>query len=141
MKHYIQELSIYSGNLINLQKKIEIITLFICQDGQYQMIENKLYKYTFPDHTTTIKNYIKQYTLLSSVTPIIDTNNEIYRLPYKHVVKEIKKIMFILHPKSQTSFVIEKNEDKIIDFYFESPHESNQKTLKEDISSLLSYLK
>ena len=143
MKHYIQELNIYNGNkLLNLQQKIESTTLFICHSGQYQIIDNKLYKYIFPSHrTTTIKDYIKHYTLLSSATPIVDTNNEIYRLPHKHVVKEIKKIMFILHPKSQTSFVIEKNKDKIIDFYFESPHESMQKTLKEDISSLLSYLK
>ena len=31
--------------------------------------------------------------------------------------------------------------DEIIDYYFESPHSAHQKTLKEDITSLLSYLK
>ena len=143
MKHYIQELTIHNGsNLKKLLEKTETFTLFICPDGQYQMVKNKLYKYIFPSvKTTRIENYIQDYTLLSSEIEILDTSEEICRLPYEHVSKEIKKSIFTFHPKSQTSFVIEKCERKIIDFYFESLHKSHQKTLKEDISSLLSYLK
>ena len=143
MKHYIRELTIHNGNnLKKLLKKNETCTLFICQDGQYQMVKNKLYKWTFPStQTEKIVNYIQDYTLLSSEKEILDKNEIIWRIPYKHISKEIKKNIFMLHPKSQTSFVIEKCEGEIIDFYFESQHKSHQKTLKEDIISLLSYLK
>ena len=68
-------------------------------------------------------------------------SEEYWRLPPENVTKEINKSTFTIHPKSQTAFVIERSEDRIIDYYFESPHQSHQKTLKEDISSLLSYLK
>ena len=72
---------------------------------------------------------------------ILDMNEEHCRLPPENVTKEINKSTFTIHPQSQTAFVIERSEDKITDYYFESPHTSHQKTLKEDISSLLSYLK
>ena len=105
-------------------------------------MNNKLYKYTFPNgKNTIIKNYIHTYTLLSCEVDILDTNEIHWRLPPEYITKEIEKSIFTIHAKSQTSFVIEKCGGKIIDYYFESPHSPHQKTLKEDITSLLSYLK
>ena len=143
MKHYIHELIIHSRtNLKKLQEKKEVFTLFICRDGQYQMMENKLYKYTFPNSKNiTIKDYIDNYTLLSSETEMLDMSEEHWRLPPENITKEINKSIFTIHPKSQTAFIIESCEGNIIDYYFESQHASYQKTLHEDISSLLSYLK
>lgn len=143
MKHYIPELIIHNHiNLKKLQKKQEVFTIFICLDGQYQMMGDTLYKYKIPSgKNTIIKDYIHDYTLLSSEKEILDMSEEYWRLPPENVTKEINKSTFTIHPKSQTAFVIERSEDRIIDYYFESPHQSHQKTLKEDISSLLSYLK
>ncbi len=143
MKHYISELTMHnSSNLKKIQEKKEIFTLFICPDGQYQIVNNTLYKYTFPNSKSTIiKDYIANYTLLSTETEILDTKESYWRLAPEHITKEIKRSIFTIHPNSQTSFVIESCEGNIIDYYFESPHHGHQKTLKDDISSLLSYLK
>ena len=143
MKHYISELTMHnSSNLKKIRENKEIFTLFICPDGQYQIVNNTLYKYTFPNcKSTIIKNYIANYTLLSTETEILDTKKAYWRLATEHITKEIKRSIFTIHPKSQTSFVIESCEGNITDYYFESPHRGHQKTLKDDISSLLSYLK
>lgn len=143
MKHYIPELIIHNHvHLKKLQEKHEVFTIFICMDGQYQMIGDTLYKYKIPSgKDTIIKDYIDNYTLLSSEKELLDMSEEHWRLPPENITKEINKYSFTIHPQSQTAFVIERSEDKITDYYFESPHTSHQKTLKEDISSLLSYLK
>ena len=123
MKHYIPELTLYnSSNLKKIREKKEIFTLFICPDGQYQIVNNTLYKYTFPNSKNTIiKNYIANYTLLSTETEILDTKEAYWRLAPEHITKEIQRSIFTIHPKSQTSFVIESCEGNIIDYYFESP--------------------
>ena len=143
MKHYIPELTIHnSHNLKKLHKKEENYTLFICPDGQYTIKNNIFYKYTFPNSTgITTTNYIHNYTLLSTETETVNTNKAYWRLPPENIIKEINKSIFTTHPKSQTAFVIESCEGNRVDSYFQSPHNVHQKTLKEDITSLLSYLK
>ena len=116
--------------------------MFICPDGQYTIKNNTFYKYTFTNSkSTTIKDYIQNYTLLSTETEIVDTNKAYWRLSPANITQDIRKSLFTIHPKSQTAFVIESCEGNITDYYFESLHKAYQKTLKEDITSLLSYLK
>ena len=123
-----------------LCKKIEYRTIFLCDDGEYHLRNNKLHKYYYSNEKDVIlDNYMDEYTLCG--TPQATKGEITHHLPHEHVKKSTVCSLYKLHQQSETSFVIEKCDNKIIDFYFESPHAVPHYTLKEDISSLVSYLK
>ena len=143
MKHYLAELHILPYiNSKDLHKKESVRKIILCEDGEYRLIKKQLYKHKFyneiPDSTT--HKYIDHYTLQSSENKLIQCE-QTFRIPYEHILFAITRIEYTLHPQSQTLFVIEKIDKKMTDFYFESPHDSMHQSLKEDIISLLSYLK
>jgi len=142
MKLYLEELTLPSVNDKNLYKEIENNKIILSSDGEYRIINNNLYKYCIgKDKKDEIfPNYLEKYTLLASGSEFIRRELSSH-IPYEHIIQEIQLHKYKLHPKSQTIFIIEKRDNKIIDFYFESPHEALDPSLKEDITSLLSYLK
>lgn len=144
MRYYLAELKIpqhfHPTNLHHKKKKIKTI---LCEDGEYRMVKKNLYKYKLspqiqPD--IIIKKYVNHYTLLSSNNTLVQCDIT-YRIPYEHIIQEIQCEIYKLHPQSTTKLVIEKIKNKMIDFYFESPHNPQHITLKEDIVSFLSTLK
>ena len=142
MKLYLEEFALPSVNDKNLYKEIENNKIILSSDGEYRIINNNLYKYYIGKNKKdkTFPNYLEKYTLLASGGEFIRRKRS-SQIPYEHIIKDIQLHKYKLHPKSQTIFIIEKCDNKIIDFYFESPHEARDPSLKEDITSLLSYLK
>ena len=67
----------------------------------------------------------------------IDT---VYKIPTEHAIIDITTHIYKLHPKSNTSFIIELKDDTIQDYYFESKETLENHSLKEDINSFLSLL-
>ena len=57
-----------------------------------------------------------------------------------HRKTTIKNLIFSPNPKSKFKFIIESSDTGKIDYYFTSPEESENKSLKEDISSFLQAL-
>ena len=143
MRYYLDNLSSpINFTSQGLECEIEHIKKILAKDGEYRINQNKLYKYTFikQDDDLSIPGYIENYTLLYSDNERQCSEN-LYQIPYNHKEYIIKLCKYKLHPKSQTIFIIEKFNNKISDFYFESSYEAEDKSLKEDIISFLSYIK
>lgn len=142
MRFYLEEQNAPSLHQSHLQKAIENHEQILSYSGIYRIINGKLYKYGVIKNKKDCRlpNYIENYTLLASgddFTRYESTDN----IPYEHIMQNIQLHKYKLHPQSQTIFIIEKYNNEIIDFYFESPHDALHQSLKEDIISLLSYLK
>ena len=66
---------------------------------------------------------------------------DVLQAPVHHALIIMRKRIYKLHNKDKTSFVIEKIDNLIHDFYFESQYEHDNKFLKKDIISFLSHFK
>ncbi len=142
MKYYLSELTLPPIlNLKELYKETTTTKKILCKDGSYRITGNKLCNFSIDYiNDSEIINYIGNHTLFASDYKE-EINNKKYYIPYIHHIVQLEYHKYKLHPKSSTSFIIEKNENKIIDFYFESSLPPTHYSLKEDISSLVSYLK
>ena len=83
------------------------------------------------------KKNFKVFTIKKNTNGPAET---VYKIPTQHAILNIKKYIYKLHQKSNTSFIIELTNDKIQDYYFESKEELENHSLKEDINSFLSLL-
>jgi len=134
------------------QTKLPSNTLYICKkylnesnsekwiltcEGLFKYVNNNLHKFRLwlsDDDLSTNKSPIKPSNLRWIQ---IDT---VYKIPTQHAIIDITKQIYKLHPKSNTSFIIELKDDKIHDYYFESKETLENYSLKEDINSFLSLL-
>ena len=106
-------------------------------EGLFKYVNNNLHKFKLwlsDDDLSTNKSPIKPSNLRWIQ---IDT---VYKIPTQHAIIDITKQIYKLHPKSNTSFIIELKDDKIQDYYFESKETLENYSLKEDINSFLSLL-
>jgi len=119
-----------------LNETIEEQWILTCE-GLYKYVNNQLHKFKlwlseekFPENKLNIKpcniRWIKTDT--------------VYKIPTQNTIINVKKQTYKLHPKSNTSFIIEFTNDKIQDYYFESKEDLENHSLKEDINSFLSML-
>ena len=120
----------------NLNTTVEEQWILTCE-GLYKYVNNQLHKFKlwlseheFPPNTLNIKPSNMRWIKTETV----------YKIPTQHAKLNIKKYIYKLHPKSNTSFIIELTNDKIQDYYFESKEELENHSLKEDINSFLSLL-
>ena len=134
------------------QSKLPNNTLYLCKkylnesnaekwiltcEGLFKYVNNNLHKFKLwlsDDDLSTNKSPIKPSNLRWIQ---IDT---VYKIPTQHAIINITKQIYKLHPKSNTSFIIELKDDKIQDYYFESKETLENYSLKEDINSFLSLL-
>ena len=134
------------------QTKLPSNTLYLCKkylnesnsekwiltcEGLFKYVNNNLHKFKLwlsDDDLSTNKSSIKPSNLRWIK---IDT---VYNIPTQHAIIDITKQIYKLHPKSNTSFIIELKDDKIQDYYFESKETLENYSLKEDINSFLSLL-
>ncbi len=134
------------------QTKLPSNTLYLCKkylnesnsekwiltcEGLFKYVNNNLHKFKLwlsDDDLSTNKSPIKPSNLRWIQ---IDT---VYKIPTQHAIIDITKQIYKLHPKSNTSFIIELKDDKIHDYYFESKETLENYSLKEDINSFLSLL-
>ena len=106
-------------------------------EGLFKYVNNNLHKF---------KLWLSEDDLLTNNSTIKSSNlrwiqmDTVYKIPTQHAIINITKQTYKLHPKSNTSFIIELKEDKIQDYYFESKENLENHSLKEDINSFLSLL-
>ena len=87
--------------------------------------ETELYKYKIVEtkkQNKPIVNYIDDYTLIPANNNNIQ-HSKIEYIPFIHHTFKKKKSIYKTHHLSQTSFIIEKQDNKIFDFYFESSYD------------------
>lgn len=150
MKIYIKNLELHSikGN-IELIKKYEIknmkYIIFYSNDGIFELNNKNLYKLYQNDVKITSNNISyndKEYELLYDNS--FYNKEKIYSIPNLYREKKIKKTYYKIE-KSFSSFIIEYEDNNIIDFYFELDDKSKDKIInniiKNEISSFLSILK
>lgn len=139
VQYYIKELShIDTSRISNKFSHISRIepTIF-SKDGKYKVYNNKIYKYKLVStHSEIIPQFIDNYTLLTNKN---HWKREItYNLPFiNQGILYISFVEYNIHPKLK--FIVEKIEDNIHDFYFQS--KEHYDNIKSDISSFLSFLK
>jgi hypothetical protein len=129
------------GNILYLYKSYLNTTIdeqwILTCEGLYKYVNNQLHKFKlwlsedeFPPNNLSIKSSNMRWIKTETV----------YKLPMQHAVIDITKHIYKLHPKSNTSFIIESINNKIQDYYFESNEELENHSLQEDINSFLSLL-
>ena len=91
-------------------------------------------------HTEPIQNYIDKHDLCIGLSFQLQ-KSQTTQIPLSCKEIILNKEKYMLHEKSKTWFIIEKFDDKVSDFYFESTYEYDNKFLKKDILSFLSNFK
>ena len=127
-----------SGCIQTIHKDLLLLT----SQGFYKYVGEDLYKYKISmDERKDIvcKKYLQYIDFIINRTQWIKKSKE-YRLPTESVVVYLERHVFLLSPKSNTTFVIEILEGNIIDYYFTSKENLDHHSLKEDIGSFLSLL-
>jgi hypothetical protein len=150
MKIYIKNLELQNikGN-IELIKKYEIknikYIIFYSNDGIFELNNKNLYKLYQNDVKITSDNISyndKEYELLYDNS--FYNKEKIYSVPRLYREKKIKKTYFKIE-KTFLTFILEQEDNNIIDFYFELDDKSKDKIsnniIKNEISSFLSILK
>lgn len=150
MKIYIKNLELQNikGN-IELIKKYEIknmkYIIFYSNDGIFELNNKNLYKLYQNDVKISSDNISyndKEYELLYDNS--FYNKEKIYSVPKLYREKKIKKTYFKIE-KSFSTFILEQEDNNIIDFYFELDDKSKDKIsnniIKNEISSFLSILK
>ena len=150
MKIYIKNLELHNikGN-IELIKKYEIknmkYIIFYSNDGIFELNNKNLYKLYQNNVKITSDNISyndKAYELLYDNS--FYNKEKIYSITKLYREKKIKKTYFKIE-KSFTTFILEQEDNNIIDFYFELDDKSKDKIsnniIKNEISSFLSILK
>ena len=144
MKYYISQLPlpfIYLEN--NLHDAVEKSIIMLTSEGYLIQKEDALYKYKIVEtkkQRDPIPHYIDDFTLIATNNDNIQYSKTDH-IPFVHHTFKRTKSIYKVHHLSQTSFIIEKQDNKIFDFYFESSYDIDNIFLKKDIASLLSYLK
>jgi len=150
MKIYIKNLELQNikGN-IELIKKYEIknmkYIIFYSNDGIFELNNKNLYKLYQNDVKITSDNISynnEDYELLYDNS--FYNKEKIYSIPKLYREKKIKKTYFKIE-KTFLTFILEQEDNNIIDFYFELDDKSKDKIsnniIKNEISSFLSILK
>ena len=150
MKIYIKNLE-----LQNIKKNIELIKkyeiknikyiIFYSNDGIFELNNKNLYKLYQNDVKITSDNISynnEDYELLYDNS--FYNKEKIYSVPKLYREKKIKKTYFKIE-KTFLTFILEQEDNNIIDFYFELDDKSKDKIsnniIKNEISSFLSILK
>jgi len=116
--------------------------LILTNNGIIHLIGDKMYDCKLKDdaYTEPIQNYIDKHDLCIGLSfQLQKSQNTQIPLSCKEII--LNKEKYMLHEKSKTWFIIEKFDDKVSDFYFESTYEYDNKFLKKDILSFLSNFK
>lgn len=144
MKYYISNIKVFDI------EKMKILSSCIKNEDNYLMIfsldglfkvnkqTNQLQKIYYKDKQI---NYIKndKYEILEepSETNYIDVS----QIPLEHFSKKIKQETYKMRENAKIKFIILKEGDEIIDFYFETNESINDPFIMEDLAAFLSFKK
>jgi len=127
---------ILTKQLTKTQKEQWILT----QEGLYKYIDNILHKFKlWLSNNESCDIETKSIIKPSDMRWVkFDT---LYNIPITHNVIDMKISSYKLHPKSNTTFIVEEHSNDVNDYYFESSEAIDNHSLLEDINSFLSLLK
>ena len=140
MRYYTQSklpsntLYIYKKYLNDFKNEKWILTC----EGLFKYVNDHLCKFKLWLSNDEFKR--NNLNIKSSNVRWIKTDT-VYKIPTEHAIIDMTTQIYKLHPKSNTSFIIELRDDKIQDYYFESKESIENHSLIEDINSFLSLLK
>ena len=133
MKLYFDNFNI--PNLNHLKKNETENLWFLSYFGKYKLSQNKIFLYKINDiNSIIIDNFINNNTCFVS-NEIWKKNKEVYYLPKDCIPLQIKKENYIID--SKLSFVIEKINNEINDYYFETQYALDDFCLKNELISFL----
>ena len=126
-------------SLIETNKTMHLI---LTHSGIIHLIGDKMYDYklVITPYAQNIHNYIDNHDLIIAGYTMTK-KSRVMQIPIHCKEIVIYKKQYKLHEKSKTTFVIEKFDGRIRDFYFESSYDHDNKFLKKDILSFLSHFK
>ena len=146
MRYYLSSNILPNFNKIKdllVNKKTE--KLFLSFDGLHKINnKDKLLKYKLK--TSHIKrtepillDKFPEIILYQSDVQWVSSVDEIMQIPFEHSTIEIIKTIYKLHPKSITSFIVERR-NLVNNIYFSSKETIDNFSLKEDIDHFLTLL-
>ena len=142
MKIYTQNIKINPENIFsniintkNLYKTTNIYNYIYSNNGIFILQNNQVNKLIPNDIPIEI------YTF-NNIEFIIDYSSYIFRkdynIPFEHIVYTIEKNQYKHNINSLISLIVEKNNNKITNIYFETSEKNLNQQLKEDIIKYLS---
>jgi len=116
-----------------LQKEYNKLS-FNTNDGIYEIIKDKIYRYN-ESPQTTLYDFSNEYKF--NIQHEENTKREAYYIPIDYTYKKIHVQKYKLVPNSLLTLVVEDN----IKFYFETNETDITHSVKEDMITFLSVLK
>lgn len=113
----------------------------ISNDGLYECIDDKINKKTTVD--SDIIKCKKMFNHFDELEIWLDNshfrNNTVYRVPNKYVLQITTHFIYKISPGSLVSFnaIIDNNNGNIIDYYFHTNDNINNRFVLEDIDTFL----
>lgn len=107
---------------------------FDTNDGMYEIINDKIYKYSEAPETT-LYQFSNEYKF--NIQQEHHIKSEVYYIPVHYTYKKIHTKKYKLVPNSLLTLVVEDN----IKFYFETNETEITHSVKEDMITFLSVLK
>ena len=136
MKIYIDNFSL--SNITHI-KPVHIKELsFLSYFGKYKIFQNKIYLFKLENSSEQhISNFINNINIITS-NEVWKKSGEKYGLPHYCIPIEINKEIYKIDDKLK--FVIERNEEKVIDYYLDTSYQVDDFCLKNEINSFLNRL-
>lgn len=139
MRYYLKEHKNKNikHKLVSYKKEINKEKWILTHEGLYKNVNNDLLKFK-----VKFNNYPIQQNkfLISSNFDWMKTDIS-YNIPILHKIIDIDIIKYKLHPKSNTTFIIEQINSELSDYYFIGNKDIDNYSFNEDINSFLSILK
>ena len=144
MRYYIADIKVFDIEKMKLlsscvKKELDYIIIFSL-DGIFKVDKNnnKIQRILYKDKPLN-PTKIKNYDILEDLS---ETNySDVSQIPIEHFSKKIREVVYMMREKALLKFIVIKNNDEIIDFYFESEEQINNPLIMEDLASFLSFKK
>ena len=133
MKIYFDNFSIPLTKLKELKKNERENVWFLSYFGKYKISQNKIILYKIKD-TKHIITKLNNYSCCISHEKWEKTN-ELHYLPKDTIPIKIKKEIY--HIDNKLFFIIEKLDDEVNDYYFETQYDLDDFCLKNELISFL----
>lgn len=144
MKYYIADIKVFDiekmKQLSTCIKKENDYILIFSLSGIFKIdkYNNEIQQILYKDKSVNPIE-IKNYNILEDLSETI--YSDVSQIPLEHFSKKIREEVYMMREKAFLKFVILKNNDEIIDFYFESEEQINNPLIVEDLASFLSFRK
>jgi|TARA_R110001599_G_scaffold182205_2_gene375186 hypothetical protein len=115
-------------------KEISFLSYF----GKYKIFQNKIYLFKLEkSNEEYISNFINNINIIVS-NETWKKSSEKFHLPHSCIPIEINKEVYKLDDKLK--FIVERNDNKVIDYYLDSSYPLDDFCLKNEIISFLNRL-